>query len=337
MAAKNHSLDACEISELTPGEAVYDYLLYGLRIRSRIRLTLDECFESGTADVEFLPGDPDRFADIVAQVTFSSDWIHLHEVADGWSYIGYDGMFEFLVSPSGDRILYRFLAEVTLESFQTYALGRVFSFALVKMGYEPLHAATVVVNGRAVAFLGASTYGKSSLAACFVAAGYPLLTDDVLRLEEHDGRYMAFPGPSKLKLLPAVARHYLGDISVGVPINNKATSAPKLVFQLSREQRFTAAAPLAAIYVVAAPRKVYRKQRIMISALPALESVVSILSFTHNHNLTGPARLTRQLDAAQRLITMVPMRSLAYPRSFSILGDVKNAILSDLNQYGDQL
>jgi len=78
----------------------------------------------------------------------------------------------------------------------------VFSFALVKMGYEPLHAATVVVDGRAVAFLGASTFGKSSLATCFVASGFPLLTDDTLRLEERDGHYVAFSRAGASKIAP---------------------------------------------------------------------------------------------------------------------------------------
>ena len=64
----------------------------------------------------------------------------------------------------------------------------------------------IVVNGRAVAFLGASTYGKSSLAACFIAAGHRLLTDDTLRLEERDGQWIAYPGPPRLRLLPKVAR-----------------------------------------------------------------------------------------------------------------------------------
>ena len=57
------------------------------------------------------------------------------------------------------------------------------SFSLLSLGYEPLHATAVVVDGEAVAFLGDCGYGKSTLGAAFLARGFPLLTDDVLALE----------------------------------------------------------------------------------------------------------------------------------------------------------
>ncbi len=311
----------------------YDYALYGLRVRTRTALTLDDIPVEGQPDVELQPGTPEQFAEATANITLdAADWIHQHELLSGWIYLRYDELFEFLVAPSGSQIFYRFLRTVSPESFETYALGRVFSFALVKMGYEPLHAATIVVEGRAVAFLGASTFGKSSLAACFIAAGYPLLTDDTLRLEKQDGRYVAFPGPPRLRLMPRIARLYLGGTELGVVMNprEKDAKAPKLVFRLSPSQSFAKVAPLAAIYVVTAPRKVHRKQRIMIESLPSLQALVNVLSFTHNAEISGARRLSRQLEAAQKLITSVPLRSLSYPRVLSSLSDVRDAVLADL-------
>jgi hypothetical protein len=317
--------------------ASYDYALYGLRIRSDIKLTLDDVPLEGSADVEVFEGSWQQFADIAAQVELDhADWIHHHELTDGRSFIRYDGLFEFVVASSGTQVFYRFLSDVSKESFQTYVLGRVFSFALVKMGYEPLHAATVVVDGKAVAFLGASTFGKSSLAACFVVSGFPLLTDDTLRLEERDGLYVAFPGPPRLRLLPKIARLYLGGTSNGVVMNprEKNARAPKLIFCLSRSQSHAQVAPLSAIYVVTAPRKVHRKQRIAISSLTPLQALMNVVSFTHNDGLTGSDRLTRQLEAARRLIESVTIRSLSYPRILASLDEVKDAVLEDLKHNG---
>jgi hypothetical protein len=319
---------------------VYDYELYGLRIRSHIKLTLDDVPVENSADVELLPGTPERFASVVSQITLDhSDWIHIHQLSDGWTYLRYEELFEFLVAPLGNFILYRFLTEVHLESFQTYILGRVFSFALVKMGYEPLHAATIVVNGKAVAFLGASTFGKSSLAACFIAAGYPLLTDDTLRLEERDGQYVAFPGPPRLRLMPRIGRLYLGSAANGVVMNprEKDAKAPKLVFCLSPSQSYTKVVQLGAIYVVTAPRKVHRKQRIAIGSLSPLQALMNVISFTHNDELANSDRLSRQLEAAQRLIAAVSIRSLAYPRILASLDEVKDAVVEDLKNYDTRI
>lgn len=329
----NLALSEDNLPDLSSSQTkVYDYALYGLRIRSHIKLTLDDVPVENSADVELLPGTPERFASAVSQVTLDhNDWIHVHHLSDGWTYLRYDELFEFLVAPLGDFILYQFFRPVSLESFQTYALGRVFSFALVKMGYEPLHAATIVVNGKAVAFLGASTFGKSSLAACFIAAGYPLLTDDTLRLEERDGGYVAFPGPPRLRLMPKIGRLYLSGNDDGVVMNPREENAktPKLVFRLSPSQSFSSIAPFGAIYSVTPPRKVYRKQRIAIASLSPLQALMNVLSFTHNDQLAYGDRLSRQFDSARRLIESVPIRSLAYPRILASLNEVKDAVLED--------
>ncbi len=330
---------AVEQAPLPACEPSYDYSLYGLRLRSQIKLTLDDIPQEDPPDVELSLGTESIFADATSQVTFDRrNWIHQHELASGWSYIRFDGLFQFLVSPCGHRIICGLLGAVPLESFQTYALGRAFSFALVKMGYEPLHAATVVVDGRAVAFMGASSFGKSSLAACFVAGGYRLLTDDVLRLYWSGSRYVASPGPPCLKLLPSVARKFLGGVEAGVVMNPREehARAPKRVFPLSPMQCTSVPVPLGAIYAVTAPREVYRKQRIKIGALSPLQALVKVLSFTHNDKLIDSNRLTRQLEAARRLIAAVPVRSFAYPRVLASLTEVKDALLADfLNHHAD--
>ncbi|MFB3074256.1 MAG: hypothetical protein ACE1Z6_03640, partial [Candidatus Methylomirabilales bacterium] len=112
------------------------------------------------------------------------NWFQHLRLPDGSDYLRWSGLFEFLVSADGRRIACRELECASPESFQTYLIGQVLSFALVKRGIEPLHSTTVVIDGKAVAFLGDSGYGKSSLGAAFLQAGYPLLTDDLLVLKE---------------------------------------------------------------------------------------------------------------------------------------------------------
>jgi len=321
----SHTLSAVELPEFHPVAPACDYMLYGLRIRSPIAFTVAEVPPEGAADVEFLPGDPDWFADLTSHIALDrGGWIHHHELADGWSFIRYDGMFEFLVAPAGDRIFFHLLAVAPLESFQSYALGRTFSFALVKMGYEPLHAATVVVDGRAFAFLGASAFGKSSMAASFLAAGYALLTDDVLRLEKRDGRFWAFPGPPRLKLFPEVAHRFLPGCG-GLRMNPRAE---KLVYPLLPRQSFGAPAPLAAVFVLGMQSEDSGQPDFAIRPLSPRESLLKVLSFTHNDLLMDPCRLEQQFLAAQHLVNTVPIREVVYPRALSFLPHVRDTILT---------
>jgi hypothetical protein len=129
---------------------------------------------------------------------------------DGSIYLRWPDLAEFLVSPDGREITCCPGAGVPASSWQTYLLGQVLSFALVKGGIEPLHATVVVVNGSAVGFLGSSGQGKSTLAAAFLQTGHRLLTDDLLVLRERQGVFWAYSGPNRLKLFPDQARHLLG-------------------------------------------------------------------------------------------------------------------------------
>src|SRR5207244_980556 len=66
------------------------------------------------------------------------------------------------------------------------------------------------VDDESVGFLGDAGYGKSSLAAAFLAIGCRLVTDDLLVLEERVDGFYAHPGPPRIKLTPTVLVNTLG-------------------------------------------------------------------------------------------------------------------------------
>src|SRR5690606_38362871 len=71
------------------------------------------------------------------------------------------------------------------------------------------HANAVVVDGGAVAFCGPSGVGKSTLAAYFARANYPVLCDDVCVVSFDDGgRPHAWPGLRRLKLWSEAANAF---------------------------------------------------------------------------------------------------------------------------------
>lgn len=65
-------------------------------------------------------------------------------------------------------------------------------------------------DGGAIAFLGLSRGGKTTLAGSFAKLGYPFLTEDVIDLDRRDGLYWLQPKRSKLRLFVDSARHLLG-------------------------------------------------------------------------------------------------------------------------------
>ncbi len=63
-----------------------------------------------------------------------------------------------------------------------------------------LHASAVSMEDGVVAFLGRAGEGKSTVAAKLCRAGYPLVTDDVLLIEAHEGELRAVPSYPGIRL-----------------------------------------------------------------------------------------------------------------------------------------
>jgi hypothetical protein len=333
--SKNSTIDAdsdpAVLAPWSEGDEFLWYTVYGLRLRSQIELSFPATARADSFDVELLTAPSQFFEQATkdADVAESpSGWYKHAQKRNGQSYLRWDDLFEFLIEADGRRIWCGWLGATSLESLQVYLLGHALSFALVKQGYEPLHATSVVIEGQAIAFLGNSGFGKSSLAAAFLAAGHRLLTDDLLLLRRTVDGYQGEPGPPRIKLFPKIARRFLAGTAGGVPMNSLTG---KLVLPLDSARYESRAVPMRAIYVLSAPREVYRRQNIRIEPLSARETFIELIRNTFNYLLIGPERLQRQFCQSQQLSMRLPASRISYPRLLSTLHSVPDAILAHLD------
>lgn len=259
----------------------------------------------------------------------TATWCEHAALADGSTYLRCPDLADFVLSADGRQILYCAATGVSAESWQTYLLGQVISFALVTQGIEPLHATAVIVDGRAIAFLGESGQGKSTLAAAFVRHGHRLLTDDLLVLSADRAGVLAHPGPGRIKLFPKEARRLLGSGAAGVPMN--ALTA-KLVIPLEPSQVQDATVPLGALYVLRSPERPADARAIRVSALRSRDAFLQLMKHTFNRIVVAPERLERQFESAARLASRVPIRRLSYTRGLARLPGVRDAVLADLTR-----
>ncbi|HYI40770.1 MAG TPA: hypothetical protein VE053_10660 [Allosphingosinicella sp.] len=120
-----------------------------------------------------------------------------------------DGDEALLVIPPAGRFLTRSGREMLVEpadgvsprNLRLYLLGSAFGAILHQRGLLPLHANAVVVEGRAIGFMGHPGAGKSTLAAWFHDRGFDVLADDVCVVTEGpDGVPLAHPGIPRLRL-----------------------------------------------------------------------------------------------------------------------------------------
>ena len=115
------------------------------------------------------------------------------------SVIYLPGLVTFLVC-EGVRILVDVAPDADEDLVRSYLVGTVMGILLYQRGLSVLHASAVEMDGYAVAFMGQSGQGKSSIAAALQAYGHQLCNDDVTPVGLNGDLAIAYPGFPQMKL-----------------------------------------------------------------------------------------------------------------------------------------
>lgn len=252
------------------------------------------------------------------------------QYADGSHYVRWDGVGEFMVSPTGSDIALHTCDTAPWETVQSYLLTQALSFAVLNAGHEPLHATAVMVEGRTVAFLGDSGWGKSTIAAACLRAGHQLLTDDLLLLmpgHQAGEPFIAQPGPPRLKLFPDVSQRVLPNHRSSCAMN---PLTDKLIFHLLPEQHCPTASPLHALYLLRPMERRAEMSRVMIRPVGVRRALLELLAHSYNSMVSTPDRLQRHFLFVGQIVQRVPVRSLSFRRDFDNLPSVVAAIRRDM-------
>jgi hypothetical protein len=163
--------------------------VYGLAVRSEVPLHLHRPVAPGTpADLEIAFGAP------VARTEESPPGRVLLDLRGSrrfYTATEDDLAYRLRFFGSCDVVLDRGLTRATVhpmagadpELLPVLLSGNLLAFVLAMRGEAVLHASAVQVGSEALAFIGASGMGKSTMATLLCAAGARLVTDDVLRLD----------------------------------------------------------------------------------------------------------------------------------------------------------
>ncbi len=109
----------------------------------------------------------------------------------------------FLVSNGKDIRFERTVVDgndvVLDKDLRVFILGSCFGAIALQNKLLPIHGSVVVLEKGAMAFVGDSGAGKSTMLGSFLACGYKMLTDDVCVLNFDDDRPTAFPAYPQCK------------------------------------------------------------------------------------------------------------------------------------------
>lgn len=234
----------------------------------------------------------------------------------------------FVVDCHGDNIWADWPSDLTLEDTAVYLLGPVLAFVLRVRGVTCLHASAFCVDGHAVALTGPSGAGKSTTAAAFADRGLPVLTDDLLAIEDSRRGVMAQPGYPRLRLWPDSTA-----ILYGAPaaLPRLTPNWDKRYLPLgSNGRRFEhRTRPLGAIYVLGAPSS--DPAAPLVEPLPARAGLVALIANARGDYHPDRASHRREFATLGKTADRVPVRRViprAGPASLERLCDI---VLEDIH------
>jgi hypothetical protein len=131
----------------------------------------------------------------------SGDSFKVSEYAGGSFFqLVYSDGTRFVIDGSATRVWGEPGPGLTDEDLCVYLLGPIMGFIARRKGFTPLHASSVVIEGRAIALLGEAGAGKSTTAAALALRGWPVLCEDVCLLTETNLQPHVIPGYPRICL-----------------------------------------------------------------------------------------------------------------------------------------
>ena len=234
---------------------------------------------------------------------------------------------EFWLLADGRKVWAQWPASSSLQNTSIYLNGPVLGLALRLRGLLPIHASSVVVDGRAVLFVGPPQAGKSTTAAAFALAGFRVLADDTSVIHRSsDGGFEVSPDGFRLRLWPESAELLFG----------KQNTLPRLTpdwskrgFDLGQGSIQAGPVQLAALYFLDGEPGLDES----VGSLRAspVESVVRLAANLAVPGFPDRSMRARELDTLSELVASVPVRRWIRPRGDHVPSRLIEAVRSELD------
>lgn len=207
----------------------------------------------------------------------------------------------FLVGADGRTItVLAAPAHYTHDDLAAYALGPVLGVALHLQGAVLLHAAAVVMRGKAIVIAGEARSGKSTTAAILHRLGYEVLADDLTEIA--DARpFAAIPSLPAIRLWPDMLDALYGSAAA---FPDRAPSWEKKIVRV---------APADGAREIAAILMVERGERPRLEQLSPRDGWKRLIATAYTAPLPDPAMHEKIFDVTAALANQVPIHAFAPP------------------------
>jgi hypothetical protein len=224
-------------------------------------------------------------------------------------------------------IRYAAIGQVAPATIRHLLLDQVLPLVAGSPRRVALHASGVVSPRGAVLFVGNAGRGKSTLAALLAGAGWPILSDDCLLIEERRSSLVALPSYPGVRLNPDTlgalfrgARRRFGEVAAYTAKRRVATTA--LPFA-------DAGALLTRVYLIGAAGAHTRRPAI-IRDCPPRRAMLELVKQALCLDARDRARAGEIFHLAASIVQRATMRSIRFDWDLSRLGEIRDAVMEDV-------
>jgi hypothetical protein len=305
------------------------YLLHGLSVRSEVEIDAPTVAPGGAADIEIRWGSSRH----IPNEAPAGSLLRTLEMGAFASWLAVEGG-RYTLRTGGwcDFEFDRDLSAVDVHlppgtdgGRASVLMANLLSNLLVLGGRSIIHASAIEFVGGAVAFVGDSGRGKSTVATLCCAAGARLVSDDVLRVEVENGDAWCYRGSLELRLRQNAAA-LAGDIDGAVC---RTTSDGRVAVRppASASDRL----PMAAVVT---PICEHQKQEIEVVRLRGLEAALELIRHPRTSGWLSPEPARRDLQVLTQLADRVPIYRAHLPWGPPFQPDLGARFLAELRRLG---
>jgi hypothetical protein len=285
------------------------YAQCGLRIRSEFDLHLPVApGDAWDVDVRWGPDifdshEPPPGSEVAHYSMRSQRWYSATEIESGY-LLRFHRCGEFFISADLSTVEVRCDRSGRHELLPVLTSGTMLAFLLSLRGATVLHASAVALGDAALAFVGQSGHGKSTLAALMcLDGGADLVTDDVLVVRA-GAAVTCIGGASELRLRSAAApiAEDRSNIATRATVDERvAVSPPSTV---------SGPLPLAAIVI---PWPTRESTEIEIHRASASDALAALLAFPRVHGWQLADVITRDFLTLVKVVEALPVYVISIP------------------------
>lgn len=244
---------------------------------------------------------------------------------DGRYLLRFPEIVDFLISSSGDTVLYFQVSNIPEETIRHLILDQVIPRILGQQGHLVLHASAIQLqDGKAVVFLGDTGWGKSTLASSYYENGGQLITDDCLLIKIVDNKVFCVPNYYGLRLYPDSAEAIF-KTHKQYKLVAHYTSKERLILH-SIESKTEGLIPISSIFLLSDPSEECLDS-VNVQKVEGAEKIMAIVEQTFLMNFKDKTVVSKQFRNASEVTELSPaIFRLSYTRDYELLTEVRDTV-----------